>query len=69
MTKPEFVEKYRSVMLGLMAESWAVRKLDPSSFGMVMDQHYQRVREVLGQMYDSLAPEQNGKAVAGRVGK
>jgi hypothetical protein len=57
MTRDEFNRRFQGRMLLHLTEAWSVRKLPPSDLGMFMDDHARQLRQLLGEMYDALAPE------------
>ena len=67
MTEAEFSSKYRPVLLGRLAECYATRKMDPSSFGMVVDQQYREIENMLRKMWTDAQPE-SAKLAAERNG-
>ena len=56
MSADDFVAKYRAVFLGLLSEAYCMRRLDASSFGMVMDGQYVRLDALLRQVHRDLVP-------------
>lgn len=54
MTADDFVARYRAPFLGLFAEVYAMRKLTPGSFGMLMDGQYAKLEILLRQIHRDL---------------
>lgn len=57
MTSEAFCDKFRPILLGLMAEAYCFRKLPPSEFGMLMDAQHHRLGLVLRQMFNTMQAE------------
>jgi len=58
MTREQFVSKYRHHMLGFLSECWALRRLEPSSFGMEVDRQLGRIERMLDGMARDLIPDE-----------
>lgn len=69
MSRNEFIQKYRGRMLLFLTEAWAARKAEPSSLGLLLDDHARQLKGLLEEMHDALSPPtppvpaQNGTAV------
>ena len=61
MTREEFHRKFCGRFLVFMADAWACRKQDPSSLGMLMDEHARMLRALLNDVYDTLHKDETVK--------
>lgn len=77
MNADDFVQKWRPLFLGLLAEAYCLRKAEPSIYGMLMDQQFGKLEALLRRMHADLTADPpkplpvNGtgsRAVAGKVG-
>lgn len=57
ITREEFQLRFRGRMLVFLTEAWAVRQLQPSQLGLVMDKHARELRGLLNEVYDALTPK------------
>lgn len=57
LTREEFNQRFRGRMLLFLAEAWSSRKAAPSELGILMDSHAVSLRQLLGEMWEAMAPE------------
>lgn len=58
MTTEELVQKYRTYMLGILAESWATRKLSPSDLGPIVDRQVIMCETIIRQLVEDVVKHQ-----------
>lgn len=58
MTTDELVTKYRVYMMGLMAESWATRRLAPSDLGPIVDRQVMMCETLIRQLVEDVVKHQ-----------
>ena len=52
---------YRRLLLGIIAESYVMRRCAPSDFGMLMDQQALQIKNVIDEIFLLIeSPERNG---------
>lgn len=57
LNREEFAARFRGRMLVFLTEAWSSRKASPSELGFLMDAHAITLRQLLGDMWEAMAPE------------
>lgn len=57
MTLEQFISEYRRRLLGFVCENYALRKIEPSHFGMEVDRQLAGINALLKEMYETCNPK------------